>query len=154
MMLMIEQSNHSTKKVTGLMYAYSFLCERKLWYFANQINMEEDNEYVSIGKIIDEESYSREKKHIFIDDNINIDYIKDGVICEIKKSSANKQMAINQIKFYLYHLKKKNIDVSHGILSIPKEKHSEKVYLSEEDIPLIEERIKHNETIILYIHQW
>mgnify|MGYP000731958056 CR=1 FL=1 len=61
--------------VTGIMVYYYFICERRLWYFANQINMEQNSELVQIGKIIDETTYSREKKGILIDNTINIDFI-------------------------------------------------------------------------------
>ncbi|MFR2533977.1 MAG: Dna2/Cas4 domain-containing protein [Clostridia bacterium] len=43
--------------------------------FANEIQMEQNSELVSIGKILDETSYQREKKSIMIDDTINIDFI-------------------------------------------------------------------------------
>ncbi len=50
--------------ITGMMVYYYFICQRKLWYFLNEINMEQNSELVSIGKIIDETTYSREKKGI------------------------------------------------------------------------------------------
>jgi len=46
-------------KITGVMIYYYFICQRKLWYFANEINMEQNSELVSIGKILDETSYRR-----------------------------------------------------------------------------------------------
>ena len=49
-------------KITGIMIYYYFICERKLWYFSNQINMEQNSELVQIGKLIDETTYQREKK--------------------------------------------------------------------------------------------
>ena len=60
--------------ISGIMIYYYFICQRKLWYFLNEINMEQNSELVSIGKIIDETTYSREKKGILIDNTINIDY--------------------------------------------------------------------------------
>ena len=48
--------------ISGIMIYYYFICQRKLWYFLNEINMEQNSELVSIGKIIDETTYSREKK--------------------------------------------------------------------------------------------
>lgn len=49
------------KNITGLMIYYYFVCKRKLWYFVNEISMEQNSELVSIGKILDETSYKREK---------------------------------------------------------------------------------------------
>lgn len=48
---------------------------KKALVFANEIQMEQNSELVSIGKILDETSYQREKKSIMIDDTINIDFI-------------------------------------------------------------------------------
>ncbi|WP_369461587.1 Dna2/Cas4 domain-containing protein [Thermoclostridium stercorarium] len=63
-------------KVTGVMMEYYFVCKKKLWYFANQIQMENENENVLIGRMIDENSYIQEKRNILIDGTINIDFIK------------------------------------------------------------------------------
>ena len=62
-------------RVTGVMIYYYFVCKRKLWYFINEINMESDNENVMLGKLLDENSYRRDDKHINIDNVINIDFI-------------------------------------------------------------------------------
>ena len=74
-------------RVTGVMIYYYFVCKRKLWYFINEINMESDNENVMLGKLLDENSYRRDDKHINIDNVINIDFIKEHQeLHEIKKS--------------------------------------------------------------------
>ena len=57
-------------RVTGVMIYYYFVCKRKLWYFINEINMESDNENVMLGKLLDENSYRRDDKHINIDNVI------------------------------------------------------------------------------------
>ena len=59
-------------RVTGVMIYYYFVCKRKLWYFINEINMESDNENVMLGKLLDENSYRRDDKHINIDNVINL----------------------------------------------------------------------------------
>ncbi|MBB5337025.1 CRISPR-associated protein Cas4 [Pectinatus brassicae] len=130
------------KKITGVMYSYYFLCKRKLWLFAHDINMEQESEAVFIGKLIDESTYKRENKHILIDDTINIDYINNGIVCEVKKSKKEKQMAINQIKYYLYILQQHNLMHIKGRLVIPKERISEDVELSEQDSCQIEENLQ------------
>ena len=82
-------------QITGLMIYYYFVCQRKLWYFINQINMEQNSELVSIGKILDEESYKNEKKGILIDGTINIDFIKNGAILhEVKKTKSIEEAGI------------------------------------------------------------
>ena len=67
-------------QITGIMIYYYFVCKRKLWYFLNQINMEQNSELVSIGKILDETTYKKEKKGILIDNTINIDFFENGAI--------------------------------------------------------------------------
>lgn len=49
------------KEITGVMVYYYAVCKRKLWYFYNEIEMEDGNENVQIGKVIDEESYKQKK---------------------------------------------------------------------------------------------
>lgn len=49
-------------KISGTLYQYSFICERKLWLYAHGISMESDYENVKIGKIIDENAYGRNVK--------------------------------------------------------------------------------------------
>ncbi|MDN5343635.1 MAG: CRISPR-associated exonuclease Cas4 [Oceanotoga sp.] len=68
------------------MHIYYFnICKRKLWLFSHNLNFEDENIDVKIGKVIEEESYSSQKKNYMID-NINIDYIKKNkTIHEIKK---------------------------------------------------------------------
>ncbi|WP_196593236.1 CRISPR-associated protein Cas4 [Pectinatus sottacetonis] len=122
--------------------SYYFLCKRKLWLFAHDINMEQESEAVFIGKLIDESTYKRENKHILIDDIICIDYINNGIVCEIKKSKKQKQMAISQIKYYLYVLQQHGLMHVKGRLAIPKEHISEDVELSEQDIGQIEENLQ------------
>lgn len=129
------------KQITGTMYAYSYLCWRKLWFFAKDIVMEQENENVIIGKLIDQESYRREKKHLYLDDIVCIDIVKDNVICEIKKSSSQREMAIQQLKYYLYLLNKKGIEVK-GELLVPKENHKEMIVLNENDILEIDKQLE------------
>ena len=58
-------------QITGMMIYYYFVCKRKLWYFINQINMEQNSELVAIGKLVDETTYKKEKKSILIDNTIS-----------------------------------------------------------------------------------
>lgn len=98
------------KKITGLMVYYYFICQRKLWYFTNEINMEQNSELVAIGTALDEGSYTRENKNILIDNTINIDFIKNGaVLHEVKKTKAMEEAGIWQVKYYMYYLENKGV---------------------------------------------
>lgn len=131
------------REITGTMYAYSFLCERKLWYFSRQIAMEEEHENVAIGKWLDENTYTREQKHLLVDDVINVDFIHKNVVCEVKKSDAHLEMAENQLKYYLYILQKKGLDVQKGVINIPLQKMRKQVELKASDHDGIKERLEH-----------
>lgn len=96
------------KEVTGVMVYYYKVCPRKLWYFYHNIQMGQENENVKIGKIIDEETYKRDEKHINIDNVINVDFIRSkGGLHEVKKSRKIEEASILQVKCYLYYLEKK-----------------------------------------------
>ena len=126
--------------VSGMIYEYYHVCKRKTWYAANGISMEEENESVQIGKLIDETAYNRERKHILVDVRACIDFLKDKTIYEIKKSSAEKQASIAQIKYYLYILWENSVEAT-GELRIPKENLIEKVTLAENDVAEIEKAL-------------
>ena len=76
-------------KISGMMIYYYFVCKRKLWYYINQLNMEQNSELVAIGKILDENSYKREKKGILIDETINVEFIKNGCCRTYIKNKQN-----------------------------------------------------------------
>ena len=63
------------KDITGLMVYYYEVCKRKLWYFTNDIQLEENNSNVILGKLLEENTYTRDEKKINIDGVINIDFI-------------------------------------------------------------------------------
>ncbi len=121
-------------RITGNFVNTYFVCKRKLWLFAHEINPLLDNSYLEIGKLIEMEFYKREKKEIEIG-NIKIDLIKRSngniVIAEIKKSSAGTKAAKMQLAFYLYQLKQKGIKAG-GELLIPKERRKEDVILTDD----------------------
>ncbi|MGL4946770.1 MAG: CRISPR-associated protein Cas4 [Cetobacterium sp.] len=136
------------KKITGIMFYYYFVCKRKLWLFSKDITFEDENEHVALGKLLDESSYSKQEKHIMIDDTINIDFLKKWkVLHEVKKSKSIEEASIWQVKYYLYFLKKKNVDVEKGILDFPKLKEIQEVVLEEEDISKIENILKEIDNI-------
>lgn len=127
------------KPISGIMIYYYIVCKRKLWYFYNQIQMEAENENVKIGKVLDENSYEREEKHINIDDVISIDYIKSkGILHEVKKSKKIEEAGIMQVKYYLYYLKQKGLENIRGKVDYPLLKQSIDIELTEEDDIYIE----------------
>ena len=135
--------------VTGTIYSYSFLCMRKVWLSYHNLSFEGENELVQIGKFIDEigkfideNTYTNQKHNFMIDNKVNIDFLKDNIVHEIKKSDKEKQMAINQIKYYLFILKQHGFDNIKGELNIPSKRYKEEVLLEERDNEKILERLE------------
>jgi len=127
------------KEITGVMIYYYKVCTRKLWYFYHEIQMEQTNENVAIGKVLDNEAYSKEDKHINIDNVINIDFIKTkGILHEVKKSKKIEDASILQVKYYLYYLKKRGVLGITGKIDYPLIKQSIEVTLTKEDEENIE----------------
>lgn len=121
-------------RVTGMMFYYYWVCDRKLWYFYNNICMEQNNDNVALGKLLDEKAYSKEKKHINIDNVINIDFIeKDNILHEIKKSRKIEEASIWQVKYYLYYLKKRGVYGLKGKIDYPLLKQTKMVELVDSD---------------------
>lgn len=134
--------------ITGTMIHYYFVCEKKLWYFLNGINLENYDENIKIGTLIDKYSYERENKNLMIDENINIDFIRDWkIIHEIKKSDKLEELFIWQVKYYIYILRKYGVNIESGLLDYPKQKKRTKVFLDEEDEEKLENIFKEIEKI-------
>jgi CRISPR-associated exonuclease Cas4 len=118
---------------TGTQINYYFVCHRKLWLFTKDIRFEDENEYVQLGKLIDENSYKRNKKQIEIG-NIKIDFIdQKGVIHEIKKSDRIEKAHIYQLKYYIRTLREMGVEGVTGEIDYPKLKKKEIVIWEEAD---------------------
>jgi len=118
---------------TGTQINYYFVCHRKLWLFTKDIRFEDENEYVQLGRLIDENTYKRNKKQIEIG-KIKIDFIDNkGIIHEIKKSNKIETAHIHQVKYYIYFLKKLGVENITGEIDYPKLKKREPVILNHED---------------------
>lgn len=137
------------KAITGVMVYYYEICHRKLWYFYHEIQMEQGNENVNIGKVLDEFSYKKDEKHINIDNVVNIDFIRSkGKIHEIKKSRKIEQASILQVKYYLFYLRERGVEGITGQIDYPLLKKTVEVELLSEDISEIENILKKIENIV------
>lgn len=129
-------------KITGTMIYYYNVCERKLWYHINGINLEDSNVDVQIGKEIDDMTYKRKLKHVSIEETINIDFLEtEGVIYEVKKSKSIEEASIWQIKYYIYFLNSRGIMDITGKLVYPLLRKALDVELEDKDIDIIKSMI-------------
>lgn len=129
--------------MTGTQIAYYFLCQRKLWFFTHNIDMEQTSDTVALGKFISDSTYAREKHEIQIadgEDHIVLDFYdaKTNLIHEVKKSDKMEEIHIWQVKFYIYVLEKKGIEGVTGEIDYPKLREKVKVVLTEKDKEEIE----------------
>lgn len=125
--------------ITGVMIQYYVACKRELWFFANQINMNYDNEDINIGKLIHEKSYSRESKDVNLGE-VAFDFVRKGknsTIFEVKKSSRLEEPVRYQLYYYLWYVKQLGKEMK-GVIVYPKEKKREELELT----PEIEARIE------------
>lgn len=122
---------------TGTHIAYLHLCRRKLWLFANGMQMEHRSELVAEGRFIDETSYPQraERWQALEIEGIKLDHYdaQRGIVREVKKSPKKEDAHIAQLKYYLFVLERNGIEVSHGLLEYPKLRETEEVYLSDAD---------------------
>ena len=140
---MIRREGKMGDKVTGVMVYYYFVCKRKLWFFCHQINMESENEDVILGKILDDNSYQKDDKHINIDDVINIDFNREEKeLHEVKKSRVLEEAGVWQLKYYLYYLQKRGVVDLKGKIDYPLLKKTMKIELYDKDIKEIERIIE------------
>lgn len=117
--------------LTGTHIAYLHTCHRKLWLFANGIQMEHNSEIVAEGKLIAETTYldrSRKYTELAID-GIKIDFYdaKNKVVHEVKKSDKVEQAHLAQVKYYLYILVENGINNPSAIIEYPKLKQREHI---------------------------
>lgn len=119
--------------LTGTLIWYYYICPREVWLMSRNLQPDQENPFIQIGRLISEGSYKREKKEIRLE-NIVIDIVKteeDLIIGEVKKSSKFLKSATMQLAYYLLTLKRYGIDAK-GELMFPKEKKKIPVLLTEE----------------------
>lgn len=122
--------------ITGTHFNYYQICHRKLWLFANGVNMEHTSETVYEGKLIHENSYKQRSerfKEISVK-GIKIDWFdsKNNVVHEIKKSDKKEEAHLWQVKYYLYVLEQNGIRAT-GLLEYPKLRKTQEVLLTQPD---------------------
>ncbi len=123
--------------ITGTHFNYYQLCHRKLWLFANGINMEQESDLVYEGKLVHESSYpQRSSRYEEVQiDGVKVDYFdaKNKVIHEIKKSNKVDRAHEWQLKYYMYVFEQHGMEGVSGVLEYPLLRKTKDVFLSEVD---------------------
>ncbi len=136
---------------TGTHFNYYQLCHRKLWLFANGINMEHTSDAVYDGKLIHQGSYPQRSERLeeVAIEGIKVDYFdaRQRVIHEIKRSSKVERAHEWQVKYYIYVFERNGIEGCTGLLEYPTMRKTMPVVLTDDD----REEIKRMEKDILNI---
>lgn len=123
--------------VTATHINYYFICKRKLWLFGNGINMEQNSELVTEGKLVHETSYpgrAAKYEEVAIGGSVIDFYDPQGkVIHEIKKSPAKEEAHVWQVKYYIYLFEQEGINGVTGLLEYPLLRETIRVELEEAD---------------------
>ena len=139
-------------KIIATHINYYFICKRKLWLFANGINMEHSSDLVYEGKLLHETSYpQRPERYEELEiDGVKIDFYdaRNRVIHEIKKSDKIEVAHQWQVKYYIYILQRNGVTGVSGLLEYPMLRQTEKIELTEQDVNLIEEFVKDIDKIV------
>jgi len=129
--------------MTGTHFNYFQICKRKLWLFANGIQMEHTSDLVYDGKLIHETAYpQRSERYEELEiDGIKLDYYdaRNKVIHEIKRSDKVEQAHEWQLKYYIYVLERNGVEGVTGILEYPTMRHTQLVELTDKDRERIQE---------------
>jgi CRISPR-associated exonuclease Cas4 len=138
--------------ITATLINLYHVCHRELWLHANEIRMEHNSEVVADGKFIGETTYEqRPEKYRQVElPGVKIDFYdaKEGVVYETKRSNKMERAHVAQVKYYLYVLEQHGIAANYGILEYPKQRHTERVDLTDEGRREIENWILKIEEII------
>lgn len=132
-------------KIPPSLYNAYNICKREAWLMYHQICGDQMNEFLIIGRLLSGETYKKEKHEVMLADlPAKVDMIESRngeiFIAEIKKSSKRIENAKLQLKYYLYLLHKKG-HYYKGEIKIPKEKISEIIELTENDIQFIDDTL-------------
>ncbi|NJE01780.1 CRISPR-associated protein Cas4 [Thermococcus sp. JdF3] len=117
--------------IRGTEINYLLICPTKLWYFAKGITMEQESEWVDLGKFLHERRYASEEKEVQIG-SIKIDFIRRGDVIEVHEVKLGKGMEKAhemQALYYLYYLKRLGIE-ARAVLHYPKLNETREVTLN------------------------
>ena len=132
--------------VNGTQINYYFICKTKLWLFSHHIQMEQESELVSLGKMLHKDSYKREDRDQTVDNLISFDFVRKGGVLEVHEVKKSRKMSKShhyQLLYYLYYLKsEKGINDVIGIIDYPKIRRRETLKLDDRNEREIENIVR------------
>jgi len=127
------------ESITGALLSAFLACPRQGWLFAHEVNADQDNEFLDLGRQLHEQSYQRERKELAMP-GMKIDVLRTSresganganvVVCEVKKSDRFLRSAVMQLCFYLWRMKQQGV-IAKGEIRIPRMKKRFEVELTD-----------------------
>lgn len=97
-------------RITGMILQAYGICHRQVWFLTHSIFADQENELLSLGRIIDENSYAREKHQVKFGGN-KFDFMqnKDGVliVSEIKRAAVRRNPRYYNLRIISTNLKRR-----------------------------------------------
>jgi CRISPR-associated exonuclease Cas4 len=144
----------NSPRIGGMLVGYHVVCPRKAWLSIHGLWMEQENEDVQIGRLIDKSTYARARKAIELEavtdagarlvGKIDIVNLRDGILHEVKKSRSVEEAHVWQLRFYLWLLELNDVRRRDGTpfqgrLDYPRLRRSDPVSLTSEHDRRLEE---------------
>lgn len=132
-------------QLTATHINYYHVCHRKLWLFANGINMEHTSDTVYDGKLLHETSYPQRAERyteielsameggIQLNGKIDFYDAKAKIIHEIKRSDKMEDAHAWQVKYYIWLLALNDVAGAKGIIEYPGLRERQEVIFTEAD---------------------
>lgn len=123
-------------KLTGTLLWYWAICKREAWLMAHELNPDEDDPYLELGRFLSRKAYPRSRRRELALPGMKLDLLEteqgdEVIVAEIKKSSRFLEAARLQLLFYLQRLKEEGV-AARGELRIPRERKRIPVELNED----------------------
>ncbi|BBD45979.1 CRISPR-associated protein Cas4 [Petrimonas sp. IBARAKI] len=139
---------------------YYQICKRKLWLFANGINMEHTSDMVYDGKLLHETSYpqraeryeemliSAEYEGVSLFGQIDYFDARINIVHETKRSDKVEEAHARQLKFYLWLLEINGVEGATGLLEYPKLRKTDGIFLEDTDREQLKKSVLEIKTLI------
>lgn len=134
----------TTTRITASHIIYLLVCHRKLWLFANGVEMEHFSETVLEGRLIHNTSYPRRpSQYVEVQlDGVKIDFFDPHTrtVHETKRGRAIEAAHRAQVQYYLFKLRQHGVTGATGMIEYPDLRRTEPVTaLTEADVLEIEQ---------------
>lgn len=119
---------------TGTEINYLHVCPRKLWLFRHGLRPEAENDFVQLGRLLNDTAFSRATKEIPIGEVGVLDWanLKDGTIHETKHGKTPENGDIAQVQYYMYFMREQGIPVKRAVIHYPRQRKTQEICWDDE----------------------